>query len=360
MIECVSEWMRVLKSDGSLFVNLGDKYADKSLIGLPWRFAIRCMDELALTLRAEIVWSKPSAIPESVTDRVCRSHEQWFHFVQQPRYYSGIDHIRQPVSSGDATDNPLGALPRSVWQIASEPLRIPEHIAHARCCNGVKRPGCEGLDHYAAFPLETVIRIVRGWSPSGICTKCGEGRQPVTLDERIVQRDRVGEKGTRVPGQTAQGGYRGSVSRVITGEVCACTPFTQHPGSGERHANASVGFNIALQSGQRSGKPHTGPWREYHYDLWNPAPTTEAVVLDPFGGSGTVALVADVLGRHGIYNDASADYCFLAQWRTTDPGERARALRIAKPPKQLPEQISLWDIFGDLDEDADREDELTA
>ena len=48
----------------------------KSLMGLPWRYAIRCIDELGLILRAEVIWSKPNGLPESVTDRVRRSHEQ--------------------------------------------------------------------------------------------------------------------------------------------------------------------------------------------------------------------------------------------------------------------------------------------
>jgi len=57
------------------------------------------------------------------------------------------------------------------------------------------------------------------------------------------------------------------------------------------------------------------------------APTRPGVVLDPFGGTGTTALVAHALGRHGISNDMSADYCRLAGWRTTDPKQLAKAAR---------------------------------
>ncbi len=115
LLECTREWMRVLKPSGSLWVNLGDKYSTragqfgpqgatgqratraqaatftdaparrpdmvygvrpKSLIGLPWRYALACVDDLGLILRAEVIWSKPNAMPESVTDRVRRSHER--------------------------------------------------------------------------------------------------------------------------------------------------------------------------------------------------------------------------------------------------------------------------------------------
>src|SRR4051794_29747660 len=97
LLDCTREWMRVLKPSGSIFVNLGDKYGkDKGLGMLPARYAIRAVDELGLIQRAEIVWSKPNGLPESVTDRVRRSHEQVFHFVKKPRYYSAVDEIREP------------------------------------------------------------------------------------------------------------------------------------------------------------------------------------------------------------------------------------------------------------------------
>lgn len=270
LIAATREMMRVLKPSGSIWVNLGDKYAgsgghnnagisnkstlsgnghtggvgkagpqkikatlrsapdsynkasdgvrSKSLMGLPWRYAIRCIDELGLILRAEVIWSKPNGLPESVRDRVRRSHEQWFHFVKLPTYFAGIDEVREAhtghrgndskpaASSNSGTNhralarnmdlfNPLGKLPGSVWTVPTEPLKVPAHL---------------GVDHFAAFPTAWPSRIIQGWSP--------------------------------IP----------------------------------------------------------------------------AVVLDPFGGTGTVAMVAKALGRHGISVDLSADYCRLAEWRTND------------------------------------------
>ena len=69
------------------------------------------------------------------------------------------------------------------------------------------------------------------------------------------------------------------------------------------------------------------------------------MILDPFGGTGTVALVAKALGRHGISLDMSADYCRLAGWRTTDEGEYARALQVEKPAKQVDGQMSLLEAL---------------
>jgi DNA modification methylase len=64
-------------------------------------------------------------------------------------------------------------------------------------------------------------------------------------------------------------------------------------------------------------------------------------VLDPFGGTGTTALIASVEGCHGISNDLSHDYCRLATWRTTDPGERAKAAQRPKPEPVMDGQVSL-------------------
>jgi hypothetical protein len=80
---------------------------------------------------------------------------------------------------------------------------------------------------------------------------------------------------------------------------------------------------------------------------WTPAPTRPAVVLDPFGGTGTTALVADMLGRTGVTVDRSADYCRIARWRTTDPGERARALGVPKP---LPVPVGQGSLFDSLED----------
>lgn len=304
----------------------------KSLMGLPWRYAIRCIDELGLILRAEVIWDKPNGLPESVGDRVRRSHEQWFHFVKSPTYFAGIDEVREahspiskqverdalkavtnggnyttkwpegtadtnnsmngPWGEGLRTLNPLGKLPGSVWRIATEPLKIPDEL---------------GVQHFAAFPSEWPSRIIRGWSPSGICTACGEGRVPV-VDRSFT--GAVNDTTNWVESRTVERGWgdrvfqRGS-SATITGYACKCDKPT--------------------------------------------APTRPAVVLDPFGGTGTVAMVAKALGRHGVSVDLSTDYCRVAEWRTNDRESlfkiRAKvygARRYKRPKMQNDAQQSLF------------------
>lgn len=249
--------------------------------------------------------SKPNGIPESVTDRVRRSHEQWFHFTLQPRYYSAVDEIREPHRStspgvggllrrGDESyqaqagirktgdwnghTSPLGRLPGSVWEIATQPLKVPPEL---------------GVDHFAAFPMEWPRRLILGWSPREVCTACGQGRRPVieknyltSPEERKSRTGSVAQEGTT--GLKAQG--NGNVGRdmraTITGYACACPDTT--------------------------------------------APATPGVVLDPFGGTGTTALVAAMHGRRGISVDASADYCRIAEWRAGDPKQRAKAAEMPK------------------------------
>ena len=81
----------------------------KSLLGLPWRYALACMDDLGLILRRDIIWSKPNGLPESVTDRCRSSHEYLFHLVKQPRYYAAVDEIREPQHAAAASAHPAPA-----------------------------------------------------------------------------------------------------------------------------------------------------------------------------------------------------------------------------------------------------------
>jgi hypothetical protein len=290
---------------------------DKSLLDLPWRYALACMDELGLILRSEIIWEKVNGLPESVTDRVRRSHEQIFHFTLQPKYYAAVDEIREAHSGGahdqgpnatvqvsesgngvkhrtfrSRTDdfNPLGKLPGSVWEIPSFPLKAPAHL---------------GIDHFAAYPPELVRRIVLGWSPPGICTACGEGRRPVAVaDAADIKPFALSQRGGRSwhgDGDSptrALGTPAADRNRRITGYACACPD--------------------------------------------NSAPARPSLVVDPFGGTGTTALVASAYGRDAVTIDMSADYCRLAEWRTADQGERARVLHQPKPVPVAPGDRSLF------------------
>jgi DNA modification methylase len=416
-----AEMVRVLKPSGSLWVNLGDKYAErtgpprdgfwkgnqdhrtyrqaprprrlktqgirpKSLIGLPWRYALACIDELGLILRAEVIWSKPNGLPESVTDRVRRSHEHLFHFTKGPTYYSALDEVREPhqpqsiARSGrqyNAPDkfslstpntlnpeqfcNPLGKLPGSVWSIPSEPLMIPDYFVedalgwrmanrkelwhyawHQVVRAGDGRPiMVREIDHFAAFPQELPRRIVLGWSPPAICTACGQGRFPVTaraIDDTKTRRRGMtgtqGDAGARIRHHAEGSTLDAAKSYSITGYACACTP--RGPKSKPRgkswhnHDQTAVegrGYTPAALEAKRAQRAGLPPVESpYVLDGWDPPPTRPALVLDPFGGTATTAGVASVLGRIGISLDLSLDYCRLARWRVERSGHFAKTI----------------------------------
>jgi site-specific DNA-methyltransferase (adenine-specific) len=90
-----SDCRRVLKEDGTLWLNLGDKYRDGDLLGLPWRVAFALKDD-GWILRSDIIWHKPNAMPASIKNRPTTDHEYIFLFVKSAEYYYDIDAIREP------------------------------------------------------------------------------------------------------------------------------------------------------------------------------------------------------------------------------------------------------------------------
>lgn len=125
--QLMDECFRVLKDDGTVWINLGDTYArggrskdgknhsssnvkephieplakpnyknlDKCLLLIPHRFAIGCIDR-GWILRNNIIWAKPNGMPESVSDRFSKKHEFVFFFTKQKSYFFDLDAIREP------------------------------------------------------------------------------------------------------------------------------------------------------------------------------------------------------------------------------------------------------------------------
>jgi DNA modification methylase len=127
MVEVFREVWRVLKDDGTLWLNLGDSYAstwscgrrnavgagacdygsrvnravggikEKDLVGIPWMVAFALRAD-GWYLRSDIIWAKPNCMPESVTDRPTRSHEYLFLLTKNPKYYYDHEAIKEPPS----------------------------------------------------------------------------------------------------------------------------------------------------------------------------------------------------------------------------------------------------------------------
>lgn len=90
-----AEVQRVLKPTGSFWLNLGDTYSDKGLVGVPWRVAFELIDNQGWVLRNSVVWNKLKGGMDNSKDRLANLHENVFHFVKQPKgYYYNADAIR--------------------------------------------------------------------------------------------------------------------------------------------------------------------------------------------------------------------------------------------------------------------------
>jgi hypothetical protein len=224
-----------------------------------------------------------------------------------------------------------------------------------------------------SYPPELVRRIVLGWSPSGICVECGEGRRPVVERQfsalRPVQRNlkaaKLDAESSLMPGGKGFNGETwepGQYQATILGWACSCCPFTDHPGTGEgqwAQDERKDGQLLGLRAEGASRRPamnhledyrRVGPWREYHLDGWIPPPTRPAVVVDPFGGTGTTAMVARALGRIGLSFDLSHAYSRAANWRIFESGEwqqvieRTTGRRVRPLPKHDPAQERLYGL----------------
>lgn len=206
MVELFREVRRVLRDDGTLWLNLGDSYASyrdgkatpdttrgddtgtlvpkgsaknrmastftgtgikhKDLIGIPWRVALALQAD-GWYLRQDIIWHKPNPMPESVTDRCTKAHEYIFLLSKSPRYYFDNDAIKEPSTYANcgrpsmkkgsfvAKGEPIeGQLPfraitekrnkRSVWTVTPKPFRGA---------------------HFATFPEDLILPCVRAGCP---------------------------------------------------------------------------------------------------------------------------------------------------------------------------------------------------
>lgn len=95
LVNIFDEVKRVLREDGTFWLNVGDKYINGNLAGLPWRLAI-ALKERGWLLRSDIIWYKPNAMPSSVQNRPTTDHEYIFLFAKNSKYYYDADSIREP------------------------------------------------------------------------------------------------------------------------------------------------------------------------------------------------------------------------------------------------------------------------
>lgn len=300
MVAVFREVRRVLKDDGTLWLNLGDTYAmdtkwggksgrrhtaeregaaayrlprssglkSKDLVGIPWRAAFALQAD-GWYLRNDIVWSKPNPMPESVTDRCTKSHEYIFLMAKSERYFYDADAVAEPASlamqeqmeqgyqglglkdyEGVGVQNPSTVKARIIANARAKHRQTDPQAAGHRIVNNVAAARAAGAPHDNPFGITRNLRTV--WT---ITTQPYPEAHFATFPEEIPER--------------------------------------------------------CIKAGSRVGD----------------------VVLDPFAGSGTTGQVAAQLGRSFVGIELNLEYARLAGRRLRGRARSGDAT--GRPPRRL-------------------------
>ena len=195
LVSVFREVRRVLRADGTLWVNMGDSYATRSgshpptntrnscghtakhtprgykykdLIGVPWRLAFALQDD-GWDLRTDIIWNKPNCQPESVKDRPTRSHEYVFLFSKSERYHFDRDAIMEPALDKEQKAKNR----RTVWNINTEPYPGSHFAVYPRalvrlCVLAGSKPDDRVLDPFFGSGTTGVVCNELGRDCTGI------------------------------------------------------------------------------------------------------------------------------------------------------------------------------------------------
>ena len=346
MVEVFREVRRVLRKDGTVWLNYGDCYATqigkggnvpqtkhpnnsypaaaphrsvrqpglkpKDLCMMPARVALALQAD-GWWLRSEIIWVKPNPMPESITDRPTSSHEKIYLLARSERYYFDADAVKEPY-----TDVSMARLsqPNFDNQTGGPKDPMTGNRSHKKALNNQREKlvrqekwktryegwkDCEKLGrnirnvwtvatapfpgaHFATFPPALIEPCIKaGTSEKGCCPECGAPW--VREVERTPMEIRDAPKSAA----------RRAVNRTSPSGTMTKAPETR-----------TLGWRPSCDCGLAE------------------VPCT---VLDIFGGAGTTGLVADRLKRNGILIELNPEYAAMARARIqADGGMFARVL----------------------------------
>jgi DNA modification methylase len=345
LVAVFRECRRVLRNDGTLWLNLGDSYASfgekknnngtgtsglkrnvrdeesrqrclaenkmargyvgrfdspglkpKDLIGIPWMVAFALRAD-GWYLRSDIIWAKPNPMPESVTDRPTKAHEYLFLLSKSARYYFDQEAVREDAEYG-----------RRDWSNANGNYRRAHNLKNVESKRGLPPATVSGADpaagrnirsvwtvatqpfseaHFATFPPDLIEPCIKaGTSEKGCCAKCG-----APWVREMEQIKASSWKARKAAGHVS--GIGGSVK------------LQKANGGTHDFDNRVGGFGSP-------GERRTGGWSP---SCKCDAGKVPCMVLDPFGGAGTSGLVADRLQRNAILIELNEAYVAMAERR---------------------------------------------
>lgn len=275
LLEVFAEVKRVLKPSGSFWLNIGDSYADKQLLGIPWRLAIRMADEQGWTLRNSVVWNKVKGGPDNTLDRLRNVHENVFHFVKHPRgYYYNADAIRSTPKKTKVVNGSV------VSATGVRGVRYKRQLELTTALTDVERVE-------AMTALEDMLCAMADGDVADF-------RMIIRGQQRTTHSD-----SERVSGRAKELRDKGFY-------------FLKY------HPNGSKPSDVWDILPEDTQKRH-GHFAPYPEDLCKiPVLATcppNGLVLDPFCGTGTTMLVASQFGRRSVGIDLAREYLEIAERR---------------------------------------------
>jgi DNA modification methylase len=326
LVNVFKEVKRVLRDDGTVWLNIGDsygaqngkgfntnanvgstnrstemqeKYGDisshstiqdrtglppKSLLGIPWRVAFAMQDD-GWILRQDIIWNKPNPMPESVKDRCTKAHEYIFLFSKSKKYYFDNEAIKEEsvtVNSKGERGKPNSAknVGKSVEGVDGFDVRggfkdmgTYEKRNKRSVWTVATKPFTEA--HFATFPPDLIEPCVLAGCPEKICVDCGKPYKRVMQKPKQLEVDRNKRSGLD---DRKVGGVLDKYNRE----------------------NPPIDLGMQKQCDCETNETKAG------------------TVLDPFGGSGTTAEVSNAHARDTVLCELSDDYIEIAVKRLTN------------------------------------------
>lgn len=273
LLEITAEVRRVLKPEGSFWLNLGDTYRGKAQVGVPWRVAIAMMDRQGWVMRNDVVWSKLKG-GGSTKDRLRSSHEFVFHFVKnKSSYYYDASSIRLTPRSAKVVD---GAV--------------------------VSATGVSGVRYRRRIELSTSLTDQEKASAlAALDDTLNQVAEGVIADFRMVIRG----SGHRVTHSNSESLSGRAKELALRGYYF----LRYHPDG----AMPSDVWEIVPEDTQKRDQRH---YASYPTELClTPIAATcppGGIVLDPFVGTGSTLVAARQLGRRGLGIDISEEYVDLS------------------------------------------------